>query len=549
MDGNLFCGGTDAGGTAFIGLPGILLDIPDIICLGPDNSASFSVSASFVPDGEEIAGQPQWFVSSGTATPESGNMETWVDAVFPAPAQQAQGAPAPMGAGVETNGSPSITAEIGDRTVTRTLDPSTPDDPDEPDPWDGRRFITRSYGGGTEPVALTYALAHSSNAVTFAWHGHQEDTVLEWSISGSGPRFLKDGQEVSKVTRDLSVSVLPRGTVSNFKIRAKVLTQLGTVITRQTELRVIRIIAEPVLSFDQGAPVNPCGLFVGGSATFQITFSSNVRAEDVQWSVADGNAALAFGPQSTAPQIVVGLAPGTETLAANIAHYVGPPPQFNFEVYPYADPIALHFMLICDNNGNHAGSASDIPGLITGVNDIYRQEGLRFAQASVSYTNEISWYLNSEISNIQREIVNVMTNTGGLEIYIVPNIAPGVAGRSLGSQGILVNGSVTSHILAHEIGHRCGWKDIYVSRPNVPPVSGPVSIGRLPLDWNNGPGPEEYYPRGLQQATLIVRLLMYGTTAGGKDIPTGSVYGLNKEKVLANIVTGVQSMNRTPSHD
>jgi hypothetical protein len=68
-------------------------------------------------------------------------------------------------------------------------------------------------------------------------------------------------------------------------------------------------------------------------------------------------------------------------------------------------------------------------------------------------------------------------------------------------------------------------------------------------DWNNGPGPQEYYPRGLQQATLIVRLLMYGTTAGGKDIPTGSVYGLNKEKVLANIVTGVQSMNRTPSHD
>ncbi|MDD2349578.1 MAG: hypothetical protein PHS50_15125, partial [Kiritimatiellae bacterium] len=123
--------------------------------------------------------------------------------------------------------------------------------------------------------------------------------------------------------------------------------------------------------------LNPSGLFVGGSATFQITFSSNVRAEDVQWSVADGKAALAFGPQSTAPQIVVGLAPGTETLTANVAHFVGSSPQFNFEVYDYADPIALHFMLICDNNGNHAGSASDIPGLITGVNDIYRQEGLR----------------------------------------------------------------------------------------------------------------------------------------------------------------------------
>jgi hypothetical protein len=80
-------------------------------------------------------------------------------------------------------------------------------------------------------------------------------------------------------------------------------------------------------------------------------------------------------------------------------------------------------------------------------------------------------------------------------------------------------------------------------------VIGPVSIGRLPLDWNNGPGPEEYYLHGLQQATLIKRLLMYGTTAGGNDIPVGSVYGLNKEKVLTNIATGVQSMNRTPTHN
>ena len=257
---------------------GIDLDIPDIICLGPDNSASFSVSASFVPDGEEIAGQPQWSVSSGTATPESGNMETWVNAVFPAPAQQAQGAPAPMGAGVETNGSPSITAEIGDRTVTRTFEPSTPDAPDEPDPWDGRRFIASPFSV-TEPVSPTYALAHSSNAVTFAWHGHREDTVLEWSISGDGPRFIKDGQEVSKVTRDLSVSVLPRGTVSNFKIRAKARTFTGAIVTRQTELRVITICrAGPSFCFEGTGSWSIAGFRVGDEARFKFEFSNNGTA-------------------------------------------------------------------------------------------------------------------------------------------------------------------------------------------------------------------------------------------------------------------------------
>jgi hypothetical protein len=525
---------------------GIDLDIPDIICLGPDNSASFSVSAGFVPDGEEIAGLPQWSVSGGTATPESGSMETWVNAVFPAPAQQAQGGPALMGAG--TNGPPSVTAEIGDRTVTRALEPSTPGAPDEPDPWDGLRFIAGPCSA-SEPVTPTYALAHSDSTVRFSWRGHWEDEVLEWTIDGNGPRFIKNGQEVSRVTRDLSVSVLPHGEVANATIRAKVRTKTGEIVTRRTELRVITIVVEPVLSFDPGAPVNPSGLFVGGSATFQITFSSNVRAEDVQWSVADGKAALAFGPQSTAPQIVVGLAPGTETLAANITHYVGPPPQFTFEVYPDADPIPIHFMFICDNDGNHVGSADDIHGLITGVNDIYRQAGLRFSKASVAYTNQMFWYLHPDMVEHQKEIVNVMTNTGGLEVYIVPNIATNVAGRNYPNQGLLMTNTVSAHILAHEIGHQCGWEDIYTAVPDQPPLTMSLSRDHLSsADWNNGPGPQEYYPRGLPLATVIKRCLMFGYTSGGKDIPAGPIKGYDKKGVFGPVPVGVQGMERRPAH-
>jgi hypothetical protein len=525
---------------------GIDLDIPDIICLGPDNSASFSVSASFVPDGEEIAGQPQWSVSGGTATPESGSMETWVNAVFPAPAQQAQGGPALMGAG--TNGPPSVTAEIGDRTVTRTLEPSTPGAPDESDPWDGLRFIA-SPCSGTEPVTPTYALAHSDSTVRFSWRGHWEDEVLEWTIDGNGPRFIKNGQEVSRVTRDLSVSVLPRGEVANATIRAKVRTKTGEIVTRRTELRVITIIAEPVLSFDPGALVNPSGLFVGGSATFQITFSSNVDEDDVQWSVANGKAAFVFGSQGTASRVVVGLAPGTETLTAEIAHFVDSSPQFTFEVYPEANPIPIHFMFICDNNGNHAGSASDIPGLITGVNDIYRQAGIRFAQASVTYTNEIFWYLNSDMIDYQKDIINAMTGTEGLEAYIVPNIATNVAGKNFFNKGLLMTNTVSAHILAHEIGHQCGWEDIYTAVSNQPPLTMPLSKSHLsPADWNNGPGPQEYYQRGLPLATVIRRCLMFGYTSGGNDIPTGPIKGYSKEGEFGPVRVGTQGMDRFPKH-
>jgi hypothetical protein len=511
---------------------GIDLDIPDIIYLGPDNSASFSVSASFVPDGEEIAGLPQWSVSGGTATPESGNMETWVNAVFPAPAQQAQGAPAPMGAGVETNGSPSITAEIGDRTVTRTLEPSTPDAPDEPDPWDGRRFIARSCGGGTEPVALTYALAHSSNAVAFAWHGHQEDTVLEWSISGSGSRFLKDGQEVSEVTRDLSVSVLPRGTVSNFKIRAKVRTETGAIVTRQTELRVITVVVEPVRLFcfdGDGLMVNPSGFRVGDEAKFKFEFSDNVDGDHLHW-LKIGDAAVWSGPPvETGKGAIVlrGNQPGTGKIKVLLENGCGiPAPELAFKVFDVSPPVPIHVGILCSTNGEASITLDDVNAKIDLASNIFRQVGIGFRLASVTWITNQGFYASDpentpgylDTNDLIRAQIQ---QSDGVEVYFCPWRMVQASG-ALGNwaeEGILIASNTADSVVAHELGHAFGWDDIHGKG-----VSGPVSQARLPHDWNNGPGPEEYYERGLQQEGLIYRLLMSSSTLG-VDIPSGRVYG------------------------
>ena len=510
---------------------GIDLDIPDIICLGPDNSASFSVSASFVPDGEEIAGQPQWSVSGGSATPESGNMETWVNAVFPAPAQQAQGAPAPMGAGVETNGSPSITAEIGDRTVTRTFEPSTPDAPDEPDPWDGRRFIASPFSV-TEPVSPTYALAHSSNAVTFAWHGHREDTVLEWSISGSGPCFLKDGQEVSKVTRDLSVSVLPRGTVSNFKIRAKVLTQLGTVITRQTELRVITIIVEPVRLFcfeGDWLMVNPSGFRVGDEARFKFEFSNNVDGDHIRWTKI-GDAAVWSGPPVETGRgaiVLRGNQPGEGSIKVRIENGCGiPEPKLDFKIFEESPPVPIHVGILCSTNGEASITLDAVNTKIGLASNIFRQVGIGFRLASVTWITNQGFYASEPRDTPDYLYTNKLIRAqiqqnDGVEVYFCPWSMVQATG-ALGNwaeEGILIASNTADCVVAHELGHACGWDDIHGKG-----VSGPVSQARLPHDWNNGPGPEEYYERELQQEGLVYRLLMSSSTLG-MDIPSGRVYG------------------------
>ena len=68
------------------------------------------------------------------------------------------------------------------------------------------------------------------------------------------------------------------------------------------------------------------------------------------------------------------------------------------------------------------------------------------------------------------------------------------------------------------------------------------------MNWNNGPGPQEYYPRGLQHSALITRLLMFGQSAGGTDIPAGSIHGLDREGVVGLVKVGVMGMDRKPFH-
>lgn len=271
---------------------GIDLDIPDITWVSPGGVADFPVAARFVPDGESVAGTPHWSVSGGGASPASGGMETWVTVTFPEPAARA-----PLDAGTETNSPPAVTAEVGDRKVTREVYPPVVPDPEDPAPWDNRRFIARS-PGDSDPVDLTYALLLSTNAVPFAWRGEPGDTVLEWTFSKDGPRFLKDGQEVRTVTHAQSVSVLPKGSIDNFEITAKVLMARGGTVTRQTELRVVTVVAEPVMSFTLGMPVNPSCFFNGDTATFKVEFSSNIDETDVRWEFANGHKYAGAGIES-----------------------------------------------------------------------------------------------------------------------------------------------------------------------------------------------------------------------------------------------------------
>ena len=112
-----------------------------------------------------------------------------------------------------------------------------------------------------------------------------------------------------------------------------------------------------------------------------------------------------------------------------------------------------------------------------------------------------------------------------------------------------MTGTGSARTLAHEIGHECGWGDIYTSAPGQPQMTTVLSPDHLtPADWNNGPGPQEYYPRGLPLAAVIKRCLMFGYTSGGHDLPMGSVKGYDRDGIFGFVQVGTYWMDRRPAH-
>ncbi len=113
--------------------------------------------------------------------------------------------------------------------------------------------------------------------------------------------------------------------------------------------------------------------------------------------------------------------------------------------------------------------------------------------------------------------------------------------------GIIIKASANAKTLAHEIGHACGWYDIYCKSGNsiVTQLREGLRQSWMPLDWSNGTGCRFYNPL-LSQYQVIQRLLMFGEGSNVKcDIPSGGVYGRTKDGVLDNVGVGSSGIMTT----
>ena len=183
--------------------------------------------------------------------------------------------------------------------------------------------------------------------------------------------------------------------------------------------------------------------------------------------------------------------------------------------------IGLHCWIVADDEGSTSHSPTTVSNNVVELNKIYSHVGISFSVESISYTN------STHLTNIVftndlhiAELCSLTNGTAGLEVYFIESIFDD-ADAFCGESGIAISKNCNRTTLAHEVGHACGLKDIYLRDDETTLcVTGMPCKAWVPLDWG-------WYPDYVTQEVLIKRLLMYGLNTSDKgDISRGDVHGL-----------------------
>ena len=320
----------------------------------------------------------------------------------------------------------------------------------------------------------------------------------------------------------------------------------GATLEGEHRFTFVYRIAEPITTERAGGtPVNPCCAIAGERAPMRIEVRpAGFPDSKIRWSVVSGSGTFAGGGVGRNVSFVAGGNDGDPvTLQVDVGDCPGRAPQFTLrttvmhEVKVY--PCAIHSELM-------ASPITDahVSSLLGGVNAIFRQVGLHFSLGAplTNVTND-AWARDGlTTSSIGAQIRNLMSGTDGLEVYFIAgNGNDDEPAGSYTSYGIIVKDSADAIVLAHEIGHACGWPDIYIKRGGVVPddLNKGLNSSLMPSDWNNGTGCRFYDPFLLQR-DIILRLLMNGVKAEPQsDIPLGGVFGQAEDGV-----TGMMNVGR-----
>jgi hypothetical protein len=428
----------------------------------------------------------------------------------------------------------------------------------------------------TKKIRIWTADASSRDVWSIVYNGDyvQEGVEIKWSNLSSGT-----------VANLWVEAVVPSTNVGDIEITAEM--KEGSVNASDSlRLTSIQITCEPINSELQSGfyPYNSSGIVKGESSKFYIdVLPADYPNAEITW--------LAQGRGTCGPTTSIGNAKREAIFTATDAGggYLIPivkgnyytDPVFPLEVFDTWSEVTLNvFITHHPITGSPAISSEDALALVTKANEIHKQSGIRFSTVIKPWTSgNGSQYFNLASTEQNDMFLNAQFDHGLRVVFVNTPPTPSTAGFHVKGKGIACRTDQfqvddLAVILAHEIGHACGWEDIYSAK--VDQLGGTPSLLELNernpayRSWSLRDWPEDgalnsqpaYYSRSnsatyaTRQVDLINRLMMHGELSPSNfDIPLGTVYGVlggygpDRPLHLGWAIIGIDDIDRNPEHN
>jgi len=223
----------------------------------------------------------------------------------------------------------------------------------------------------------------------------------------------------------------------------------------------------------------------------------------------------------------------TDGLSGLTANIMGQqlPTLFNIEVKNILD-INVWVYIVGDNNGNYATDMVSVTNMVNKANLYLRHAGIKLVIAGFQNINNSTWYnvvyQNGVFSQTLDDFDNLHNPKNGLKIIFVNSINGGNVTGFNRTKCMVISKIAIDTTLAHEVGHACDWRDIYIDE-------GGLNINNVGLVKDNlnyldsKDRTAGFYDENLLHIELVKRLLMYGVKDANKGyIPHGSVWGVHR---------------------
>jgi len=307
---------------------------------------------------------------------------------------------------------------------------------------------------------------------------------------------------------------------------------------------------------DSPPPGNPAGIPKGEKGTYILQFGPpGVYDDHIKWETINDLVTIQGEGKGPIVTVQAGSMEGFSGLTAKVMNWQYPT-LFHIKVIPLEDVLVSVF--IVKSNDVQAITENGVYEKFEEANWCLRQAGVRLVVHNIQYTNNPAWYNlvygsgNMQALNSMRSVNNP---SNGLKLFFV-NTINNPEGSALGINDdwcMAIAKNANNATLAHEVGHACDWRDIYISRGglNIHNAGFVKENYMTPKDWGAG-----LYSKSLLHSDLVKRLLMYGVSDAMKGyIPHGSIYGVYRPTRRAPLTIGMSpigldtpTFTRQPKH-